>query len=71
MNGAPEHDALRRIEAAIARIETAVSGEFASEDVRARHQALRATVAHTLRDLDDLLTGSAPLALPSRTAADA
>ena len=52
----PIVQAVERIEAALARIETA-SREAAA--LRARHEGLKTSVAQTLQDIDRLLAGVA------------
>lgn len=56
MNGAPIESSLARIEAALARIESAATGPSrAQRDLELRHERLRAAVAQSLRQLDDLM----------------
>lgn len=56
MTGERTELALARIHAALARIEQASSGVAATATAAARqHEALRAAVAETLRDLDALI----------------
>jgi hypothetical protein len=63
MEGAGIETALQRIEAALARVEmaaverTAAVPDGAASDLETRHQGLRAAVAKSLRDLDELLAG--------------
>lgn len=56
MDGDQAETAIARIEAALARIEAAAARRRdAQADLAARHAALKAAVAETLGDLDDLI----------------
>ena len=56
MDGDQAETAIARIEAALARIEAAAARRRdAQVDLAARHAALKAAVAETLGDLDDLI----------------
>ncbi|GAM06384.1 MULTISPECIES: hypothetical protein [Novosphingobium] len=58
---APDASPLARIEAALARIESACAHRLRAEDaLLQRHGALRARVEETLGELDTLIEGSAP-----------
>lgn len=54
MEEAPIVDAVGRIEAALARLETALDGS------RRRHEALKTSVAASLADLDALIARATP-----------
>ena len=56
MDGDQAETAIARIEAALARIEAAAARrQHAQADLAARHAALKAAVAETLGDLDDMI----------------
>jgi len=56
MDGGSVENALDRIEAALARIESAATRPIQAEQaLRARHERLRTAVTQSLRQLDELL----------------
>ena len=61
MSGSAIQDAFARIDAALARIETAAAkppradGDLTDGDLAARHERLRSAASQTLRQLDALI----------------